>query len=269
MTRRTHGYGYVPDRPSYRKKKFAALAGKVATYPDAWSLSEFRPPIFDQNGVGSCTAHAKAAALLTSAAAAGQPLPFTPSPKFIYKIALSLDRRPTPGGSYPPLADTGAEPGQIERVIQQWGLIPMGPIAPDGRYSDLSLEDLGSEVDFGALEKASHELVMGDYAIESAGPRLFSDCKLALSLGHAVNVGFYADGAFEDWSPGKAPIPAPNERDTSGGWHYAYLIGYEPGRARLVNSWGDWGDRGEAWVSPAFVAACVGVYATAVHEVRT
>ena len=270
MTYQARGYGYVPDRPSYRRKKFAALAGGVTSYPENFSLEVFRPAVFDQGPVGSCTAHAKAGALVTSAAAAGQSLPFVPSPKAIYKIALSLDRVALPDGTFAPLADTGAEPGQIERVIREWGLVPMGPKTADGRNSDLAPEDLLTPVDFGLLERASHELVMGDYAIESQGQALFSDCKLALSLGHAVNVGFWADGPFEDWTPARAPVPAPNQNDTSGGWHYGYLVGYEKGRARLVNSWGeDYGDRGEAWVSPAFVGACVGVYATAVHEVRT
>ena len=275
MTFEKRGYGFTPDRPSHRKKSFRALAGSQTSYPEAYSLAAHRPPIFDQYRSGSCGPHAKIGALMTTASAAGSPLPFTPSPSVFYQITRALDRTPLPDGTLPPLEDSGSEPGQLEKAAREWGFAKMGPLVRDRDTgetlnTDVDPDKLAEGPDFLHLEESSHELNLGDYAIEATGSGLFSAVKLALSLDHAVCVGFWADRRFEEWKPGQAPVPAPNEADTSGGWHYTYLVGYELGRARLVNSWGEeWGDRGECWVSPAFVASCVGIYATALHEVRT
>ena len=75
-----------------------------------------------------------------------------------------------------------------------------------------------------------------------------------------VRVDFYVDSAFEDWTPGLAPVPAPNEADPRGGGHAVYLVGYLPGAYVLRNSWGAWASGGDCLVSPAWLRASWGLY---------
>lgn len=269
MTWNGRGYGYQADPPARVAElpRFRSIKGAFASVGESCDLTSFRPDIFDQGGTGSCTAHAKVGALLTAAKYQATPLGFTPSPAFLYVMAQCVGRKPDALGRLPPLADDGAQPGWIEQAIAQYGLIPMGP-AVEGRNSDCDASTVVREPDLDTIVAAAHELAVGDYLIE---PPFDAGCAGALSLGRVPTIGFWADSVFDGWEVADAPIPPPDRADPEGGWHQAYLTGFEKSqsRFRLVNSWGeDYGAGGECWVSAEFVRAAVGCYATFVRLVR-
>ena len=266
MSFQGRGRGFVADRPARQVRRFAALRGGVSSAPESSDLTSFEPGVLDQGDTNACTAHAKIAATCISAGAQGIKLPFLPSPCDLYRIALSLDRKAQFGGSFPALQDTGAEPGQIELAIREWGLTPMVTPAPDGRLSDCTPESVVAELDFGLLVRAAHHLVSGNYQIDEVGDELLLETKIALSLGHPVNLGFWADHAFDHIQP-SSPALELQDRSSAGGWHYATLVGHEGDRFRLLNSWGlEWGDLGHCWVGPAWLRQCVGIYACSVSK---
>jgi hypothetical protein len=269
VTWRGRGHGFREDRPAHHKRRFRALRGGVSTAPERVDLSHYEAGVFDQGPTNSCTAHAKIAATIVSARAQGHELPFMPSPCDLYRIALCLDRKIRGDGIFPRLEDEGAEPGKIEEAIRSWGLTPMRERPADGRLSDCTPENVTEEPDFGLLVRAAHTLVTGDYAIDTIGDELQLEVQIALSLGHAVNVGFWADPAFDACVSSTPPLEA-QDRSAKGGWHYATLVGYDLDRFRLLNSWGlEWGELGHCWVGPAWLRQCVGIYACSVTEVGT
>lgn len=262
------GYGYRPNRAGTRPARFSALRGAPVQLPDEWSLVEHAPPVFDQGPTGSCTAHAKITATMTSATAQGTPLAFIPSPLRLYQIALCLDRGLDHRGELPPLEDIGAEPAIIEQAIRSWGIVPMGPRPADGRFSDCDPERLAVDPPLLVLEQSAHTLIAGDYQIHAFDP--VPDLRRAIVQDCPVNLGFWADRDFDDWKAGDAPLNHQDREDPSGGWHYATILGFWNGYFRLRNSWGEgWGDRGECWVGESWVRSCVGIYASQVTEVST
>src|SRR5450756_3044310 len=55
VTRKTAGYGWLPDLPDHRDLHLAPI-GLVGPLPPAVDLGAHCPPVYDQGQMGSCTA---------------------------------------------------------------------------------------------------------------------------------------------------------------------------------------------------------------------
>jgi len=270
-------FGYRPDPLSKRVQKLASRAFGASPLPDTASLAHFRCPILDQGPTSSCGGHGSAQGIhvsVNSAASTDEtihPLLWTPSPDGIYKDTRVFERQPAADGTLPPLQDSGIVPADLMRAVTIFGIRPIRAPAPDGRYSDVSPENVNLEPDFADTEASIETLVLGEYRIdEKAIDVIDVVCDVIAHGGRAVGIGIFVDTRFQDWRPG-APFPSSiDTTDTNGGGHWITIDGYITGANgnlgetnngkrifEIVNSWGtSAGDGGiyrvtEDWVRQA------------------
>jgi hypothetical protein len=78
-----HGYGWIRQLPDQRDRVYNPGSGLI-TLPPLVDLRPQMPPIYDQGGLGSCTANAIGAAAEYVRRKQADPDPYTPSRLFIY-----------------------------------------------------------------------------------------------------------------------------------------------------------------------------------------
>src|SRR3954464_12858811 len=83
-TRSPRWYGWTPALPDHRDLMFRAPLSRLGALPTRIDLRPDCPPIYNQGGLGSCTANAIGAALQLSERKQVAPAVFTPSRLFIY-----------------------------------------------------------------------------------------------------------------------------------------------------------------------------------------
>ena len=245
--------GYTPDDDHRRKQqKDATLKfGLSPTVPAQASLAKFRAPIFDQGQTGSCTGHGTAQAVYTSMGAAGTPLPFVPSPDIIYKTARTLER----ANASIALTDSGAMPTDLLTVLRSFGIAPMGPLSPDGRFSDVWGPDdirgianapapnVNVDVSLLNLESSGLRLLTGEYRVSQTGAAFTAQIQASIAGAAAGGIGIFVDSAFMNWDPSTGPIQKINLADKNGGGHWLSLDYFytDPTLGVIVggpNSWG-------------------------------
>lgn len=221
----------------------------------------------DQGQSGSCEGHSCSGATETAFALAGAPLGYIPSEDLLYKGLRSIDRARS-GLLTDPLVDSGGMTEDALAFMATFGLRPRRVAqTSDGRNSDVELATLNDEATLGDLEEAADLMVVGPYAVDPMASDAEDQVQAALAARIPVRVDTFVDMVFEDWTPGRAPVPAPNESDPRGGGHAIYLVGYASGFYIIRNSWGDWGDSGDVRVSPAWVRAAWGLFPWNVRKV--
>jgi hypothetical protein len=245
-------------RHRYTSIRVARQRGIVwSTGGAAFDLSKYTPPVMDQTDFGCCEGTSSSGALYTRFEAKGSPLGYIPSQQGLYVPARAFDRAAQfPAGDLPPLQDVGTETNSVIRVISEVGIVPMGA-SPSGLYCDVTVGNVNEEIDLGDLERAGTSLIVGAYQINSSGTQKLQDIKDCISSLIPVRVDSFVDMAFEDWTPAKKPIGAPDYSDPQGGGHALYAIAFSGDNIVVRNSWGTgWGDGGNIIVSPAWIAQC-------------
>jgi hypothetical protein len=214
--------------------------------PDVTMLDPWAPAVMDQGQTGSCTGHSPASALYTAFNVIGQPLPWVPSPAGIYRVGRAIDRPNTST----PLTDDGAEPNQVFRSINEFGVHPIQAPTSDGRYSDADPATINDEPSLGELEADAVTCIVGDYGITSTGTQRVDDVCSAIANKHPVTVAIAGgSNTFQAYSGG---VLGPIEETLD---HYVWLYGYETvaNGSRVFhgrNSWGrDWGISGDFMLS--------------------
>src|ERR1022692_2653222 len=86
------GYGWKPQLPDHRDRKFAAPRG--VALPESVDLRPQMPPVYDQGNLSSCTANAIAAAVQYDLIKNNQPS-FIPSRLYIYYNERNLEGDPS------------------------------------------------------------------------------------------------------------------------------------------------------------------------------
>ena len=244
VTPPTYGTGHIPDDPGYRRTPFHRLAARLGdvALPPAVSLVEQAPPVMNQAASSSCFGHAAACALYIALR-----LPWIPSPKGLYGNGRAIDRNPGE-----PLTDTGTQPNQGFRAMNEFGIKPMRPLAD--RFSDVETSTVNDEPMLGDLEEEALEVVVGDYGIYSTGQQRVTDICTALAHGKPVCIAIAGgSAAFQAYSGGVlGPLNAPLD-------HYVVAVGYETaadGSIVLVirNSWSaSWGESGNVRINEAAI----------------
>jgi hypothetical protein len=269
--------GLIQDKHgvySSSKIPFRMLSARLGEKPKGKAdLSPFSPETLDQNGAGSCGACGVPCAAYTTLACHGTPLPWMPGQRDPYAMARGVDRARNnplkPVNKLPPLQDVGTMLMSVVRVLQRWGIGPMGPkVKYNGvEYNcDCCPDNCNKEADLITLESARRRLVVGAYQITT---NIEHNVQVSLDGGHAIAIGNFVDTPFMEYN-GKSVIGAQNLKDPDGGGHCTYVVGYEVKSTGTVyickNSWGKgWGDLGYFKASSAFINQA---WETVVMDVR-
>jgi hypothetical protein len=239
----------------------AFLLGAIATQTPVGAGMLTPGTLTNQGGSGTCHAHSRCGACDCALKSAGVAPPFFGSPRQLAGCTYSDVRAAglVPGQKVPKLQDTGADLQDVETAILGWGLAPIQAPTSDGRYSDVENDPADNsfpEPDPTQLQKAFQ--VTGEYSIpvNADAPRLVALC---IDSKIPVQVGFFCDSTFENLKPTDV-AGVPNQSDPNGGGHAVYLYGYRTNAAgkfefRLRNSWGNWCDGGDCWVSEEWLLA--------------
>lgn len=252
------GTGYTPDRLATRvaqidSRAFFASSGATQDV----SLAHFRGPTLDQGQSGSCTGHGTSQAIYISRAAAGQPLPFFPSPRIAYAIVRVLELTQ----SSMALTDSGAMPSDLIAVVNKWGVAPIGFDAahptPDGRNSDIwsqadapnVAENVNSKPSLLDLEQSSVTLSSVPLRVDEASPDFGAQIQKCLAAGIAGGVGIFVDTTnFMGWNPAQGPITKINLSDPDGGGHWLDIdYTYFRNGVQIVGGINSWS---EQWPTP-------------------
>jgi hypothetical protein len=120
MPKRIGRLGWIPDLPDHRDQLFSPPPRVLQALPARFDITQSDPlldfPIYDQGGVGSCTANALAAAVQFDRRKSGQSPDFVPSRLFLY-----YNERRTEG--HVPY-DSGAQLREGVKSLQQTGICP-------------------------------------------------------------------------------------------------------------------------------------------------
>jgi C1A family cysteine protease len=235
--RTTKRFGWIPDLPDQRDRKFAAwrdgiqLAGNtplsLMKLPFAVSLRPNAGPIYDQGNIGSCTAQAIAAAIVYEEKKQKLPELF-PSRLFIY---------------------------YNERVIEGTVAADAGASIRDGIKSVVN-RGVCSETEFGyehAFDDRPWDSCYAHAKMDLVKQYLSLDPDLnqmqtCLAAGFPFIVGFTVYDSFESAavaSSGHVPMPGPSEQVIGG--HAVLCLGYDNASQTFLcqNSWGTgWGMQG-------------------------
>jgi hypothetical protein len=235
------------------------IAPQTARHPVNWL-----PPCEDQGQTSECTAHALSQGLYAACGARGVSLGFQgpPSPRHFYSCSGGIARAAAdPTGALPPLQDDGRELADCITALMACGAVAMGPLAPDGRFSDSTPENATDEPSVQALEDSAHACLAGAYTVDLTAANALDVCAAALDSGRALYLGFDCGDTFEALGPGDIAQPTPASDPNQGG-HALTVVSYRVSAAGqreflIRNSWGNgWADMGNVWASSAWLLAC-------------
>jgi hypothetical protein len=265
----TYATGYLPDPAGHRVTSFHRLSARIGniTLAGAASLVARAPNPFDQGGTGACTGHAAACGLK---ARLGSALSFVPSPAGIYKMGVALDRF----DESLPLYDQGAEPNQVVRGMAEVGVRAIGPLAPDGRYSDAAWntdtdQPIIPEASLLELEEDATSLYVGAYLIGTTGAQRRRDIQTAVTAGFPVLAAVCAlpGGPLQSYGGGVLTSLG-TELD-----HYTCVLAFEQDGDLVLtvrNSWGvAWGENGNYRITGRAIDELGDLYVVDVRQVTT
>lgn len=231
--------------------------------------------VLDQGQTETCHAGSEAQGIWAARKAAGNPLPFFPSPRLIASCTYADVRAAVtaPGMPLPPLQDVGADLSDDANATATWGVAPFQGPTSDGRNYDCESDPPDGtfpEPDTAQLQVSGENLIQGQYQVAVDDQAILA-CVLALDAGIPLQPGGPVNGAYQ-------ALFGPDSLATSatapgGGGHARLWRGYRtvsPGvyQLRELNSWGstEWGDQGECWVDASRVACEWMIFAMAVKS---
>jgi C1A family cysteine protease len=228
-TRNAQWYGWIPDLPDQRDRMFEAPLAHLGPLPRSIDLRDACPPVYDQGGLGSCTANAIAAALEFDQMKQELVDVFQPSRLFIYYnervIEGTVDE------------DSGAMIRDGIKSVAHQGA-PHETLWP---YTLARFRTKPSKPAFSDAKK--HSAVL--YQRVRQDVQQMRGC---LAGGYPFVFGFSVYEHFESDAvarSGTLTMPRPKEKLLGG--HAVLAVGYDHAKERFIvrNSWGvDWGKKG-------------------------
>jgi C1A family cysteine protease len=228
--RRIAGYGWKPDTPDARDRRFAVRALAPTDLPPMVNLRDAQPPVYDQGQIGSCVGQSTAGAIQHLRRVLGCVDDFTPSRLFIYYQARAIE------GSV--AEDAGCEIRDAIKSIAALG-------APPENFWPYAINRFSENPPPEAYEAAKTHLVSSYHRVDN---RSLAAIKTPLAMGRTVIFGFSVYSGFEGEEvarTGVLNLPKPEEELLGG--HAVFMVGYDDATNRFLvrNSWGEgWGDRG-------------------------
>lgn len=243
MTRQT---GYRRDPLDHRRTPFERMASRLGLGAEPRGSADVRradQPMLDQVQTSGCVGHAGAIAFYV-----GLEGLILPSPHELYRNTRAIDRYEVSI----PLEDDGAEPNQLFRAVEEFGLRPLDQPWAGGDANPLTVND---EPKLGDLEAASVFRAFGAYEIFTSGSRRSTQVALALDAGKAVCAAIA--GGSEDFQRYDGGVLSAIGEALD---HYIVIVAYRnlPDGRRvftLQNSWGSfWGIKGYAEIDESCLA---------------
>ena len=247
------GRGYRPDPRHKRMQKDSRLLfGSAPSLKGFGSLDSFRAPVMDQGVSNSCTAHGTSQGLAIAFTASGKPLSFVVSPRGLYAVTGCLELSDVVGET---LEDNGRIPSDIMVALSTIGVEPMGPLAPDGRFSDVTPDNVNIKPRLDEVETELVTIVTGTHRIDEKATDVLTQVAASIDAKCPVGVGAIVGPAFEAWGEGwdasRPPIGvatlAADQASGQAGGHWTVITSYQimpDGTFEFgyLNSWGpSWG----------------------------
>jgi len=243
----THRYGWIPDLPDQRDRRFdkmtpGVLPGPVPTHVD---LRPGCPPVYDQGQLGSCTGNAIAGAIEFERWRQNL-AHWTPSRLFIY-----YNERVIEGTT---ASDSGASIRDGMKSVASQGDCPenQGSAAPGGNWP-YDPSEFATAPPAACYANALHYTV---YEYLSVNQDL-ADCRACLAAGYPFVFGFTVYESFESAAVAQTGVvPMPGWFESVVGGHAVLAVGYDDPSSRFIvrNSWGAaWGDAGYFYLPYAYL----------------
>ena len=233
-------YGWRPGVPDQRDLKLQCSWPLFKKLPASLSLRNQLPPVWNQHGLGACTAFST---LATWYHLKGQQIAgkldddtniFKPSFLFQYYNTRKIENTVE--------FDSGATIGDAFKALQKYGACPES-IWP---YSEKAFATLPPK---NSYEKASSSQLLKYFRLAGS----LRSVKACLADGYIIAAGFSVYDSFEDpngvTKTGIMTMPGPKESLLGG--HAITIIGFNDKKKALEvrNSWGDsFGDSGHFWM---------------------
>jgi C1A family cysteine protease len=237
MTRKTAGYGWLPDLPDHRDLLLSTTP--VGTLPAAVDLRAHCPPVYDQGHLGSCTANAIGAAIQYDEIKQGL-RSLTPSRLFIYYNERVIE------GTVE--TDSGAMIRDGIKTVNQSGAChesdwPYYPAAFAHKPPPLCYVDA-----------TWHKAVLYQRVT-----RDLDHMRSCLASGYPFVFGFSVFASFETTAVAlSGVVPMPTHGESLLGGHAVMAVGYDDALHRFIvrNSWGTtWGQDGYFTMPYAYVTS--------------
>jgi len=268
-TRVPQGMGWIPDVPSVQdytashtavRPLLAKTALATATaVPSSVDLRPHLPPIWDQQELGACTAHAAAALVgYFEKKASGRTVDV--SRLFIYKATRDLT-----GAK----GDSGAYLRTTMEALAVFGAPPETYWPYDGQPA-ASNQRLDMEPSAFCYAFARNFASATYFRLDPAGAtpdEVLLNIRKHLAAGFPSMFGFPAYDEYMNATPdGKVAFPGPSSQLNGGhanaavGYDDHLTIGPDTGALLVRNSWGtSWGMQGYAWLSYKYVTQSLAV----------
>jgi C1A family cysteine protease len=224
-------YGWNPDKPDYRDKRYKSIKPKLkkADLPSSVSLREKMPPIIDQGELGSCTACCISTALMYNRMITNATPKFRPSRLFIYYNERVVEKTI--------YYDSGAEIRTGIKSVNKIGFCD----EKFWRYNPAIFKRRPSKDAYrNAGMYKSHEYFRLDNT-------KIDDLKTCLASGFPFVFGFTVYSNIVESDTNGGYILMPGQDDSADGGHAVLCTGYDDTKKcfEIHNSWGTKvGDKG-------------------------
>jgi len=238
VTRKTAGYGWLPDLPDHRDLHLAPI-GLVGPLPPAVDLGAHCPPVYDQGQLGSCTANAIGAAVQYDEIKQGLPS-VLPSRLFVYYNERVIEGTVS--------TDSGAMIRDGIKSVNQSGVCPES----DWPYYPAAYAKQPPPLCY--LDAAKTKAVLYQRVT-----RDLDHMRSCLASGYPFVFGFSVFASFESTAVAlTGVVPMPKHGESLLGGHAVMAVGYDDVSHRFIvrNSWGTtWGDNGYCTMPYAYVTS--------------
>ena len=219
-------YGWIPDVPDHRDRRYEAPRKLLRALPPQVDLRHHCPPIYRQQRLHSCTAHAIAAAIEFDQIKQSRERQFRPSRLFIYYNERALERSIN--------SDSGAQIRSGIKTVARRGVC-------SEHLWPYHVQRFRKRPAQRCYRDAKKHPPVSYHRVR----RLLAEMKACLASGHPFIFGFTVYESLHSEQvkrTGRAPMPRFHERLHGG--HAVMAVGYNERERRFLvrNSWGrKWG----------------------------